>query len=180
MLEDPIFLDRQHGLTHDEKGRPEVSTVGQFQHNVQMVLPSRKNNSKRKRKKGVASWTAAMCHDPFVQGRCREQARPAEQVRNHCHGPVSTPHAGLHCPCFFSFFLFVRSLSFTVASPCPTQRSLPCPCPSFRSPSPIANLLAPWQCQALQTIVSLFPRRGRSLALSCHAELSVTACFNFL
>lgn len=82
-----------------------------------------------------ASWTA-MCLDPSVQGRCREQARPAGQVRNHCDGPaprrtpVSTAHA-------FSFFAPCLSQLLHRA-----QRSLPCPCSSFRSPSPIANSLA--------------------------------------
>lgn len=115
-----------------------------------------------------ASWTA-MCHDPRVQGRCREQARRAGQVRNHCYGPaprrtpVSTAHA------------------FSFSAPCLSQLLHRAQCclafpahPSFRSPSPIANLLAPWPCQALQTIAC---SPGEDHHSPCPV---VTACFNFL
>lgn len=99
----------------------------------------------------------------FLQGRCREEAQPTEQVRNHRYGPA--PRKAYPQSMLFSFS----------SSPCvPHSRFTvlegPCPCPSFRSSPPSPTLPGCANC-------SLLPGRTIVRALACLSVLPVTACF---
>lgn len=98
-----------------------------------------------------------MCHDLPCRGTAGNKLVELNRYETIAMVRLHAARRVLHCPCFSQ--LLHRA-----------QRCLPCPCPSFRSPSPITNLLAPWPCQALQTIAC---SPGED-------DHSVTACFNFL
>lgn len=114
-----------------------------------------------------------MCHDPSVQGRCREQARRAEQVRNHCYGPaprrtpVSTAHAfSFFAPCLSQLLHRAqRCLAFPAHahhSGCQALQTIACsPGEDDRSPCPV--MLCP-QSPPVSICSEYFPRNRVFLA----------------
>lgn len=180
VLGEPAALDRKHGPTQDVNCRPNVShrraaaearaqkgpscpcTYAPTRPHICESAPPRRAAPLPRLSVLLAHFektknpsSSAMCHDPSpLQGRCREQARPAEQVRNHRHGFGLHARAKQVSTALVSFFFFpclLSQLLHRVPSFPVHALSMPVPCPSSR-PSPIANLLAPWLCQALQTI----------------------------